>query len=65
VNLMVVIGNKDDNYVGNLQWSIHLRELGIPHELVVVPGAGHGIDWEIENTGNRIYNFINNGLTQK
>ena len=64
INLMVVIGNKDDNYVGNLQWSIHLRELGIPHELVVVPGAGHGINWKIENTGKHINLFIKNGLTQ-
>jgi enterochelin esterase-like enzyme len=62
LNLMVVIGDKDDNYIGNLQWSIHLRELGIPHQLVVVPGAGHGVNWSIENTGTRIYNFIAKGL---
>lgn len=65
VNLMAVIGNKDDNYVGNLQWSIHLQELGIKHELIVVPGAGHGIDWSIEGTDTRIYNFIKSGLTSK
>ena len=64
VHLMVVIGNKDDNYAGNLQWSIHLKELGIIHELVVVPGTGHGINWKIENTDHRIYNFIKTGLTQ-
>ncbi|MCB1121931.1 MAG: prolyl oligopeptidase family serine peptidase [Verrucomicrobiae bacterium] len=64
VNLMIVIGDKDDNYVGNLQWSIHLKELGIPHQLVVVPGAGHGVNWSIEHTDTRIYNFIRNGLTQ-
>lgn len=63
VNLMVVIGNEDDNYVGNLQWSIHLQELGIEHELVVVPGTGHGINWSIENTDTRIYQFITNGIT--
>ena len=62
VNLMVVIGNKDDNYVGNLEYSIHLKNLGIKHELIVVPGAGHGISWGIENTDIRIYNFIANGL---
>ena len=62
INLMAVIGNKDDNYVGNLQWSIHLQELGIKHELIVVPGAGHGIDWSIENTDTRIYNFIRTSL---
>lgn len=59
---MVVIGDKDDNYVGNLQWSIHLRGLGIPHQLVVVPGAGHGVNWNIENTVTRINHFIANGL---
>jgi enterochelin esterase-like enzyme len=64
VNLMVVIGNQDDNYVGNLQWSIHLQELGIKHELIVVPGTGHGIDWSIENTDTRIYNFLTHGLKQ-
>jgi enterochelin esterase-like enzyme len=62
VNLMVVIGNKDANYVGNLEWSIHLQNLNIKHELVVVPGTGHGIDWSIENTDTRIYNFITDSL---
>ena len=62
VKLMVVIGDQDDNYAGNLQWAIHLRELGIHHELVVVPGTGHGIKWSIENTDTRIYNFITNSL---
>ena len=65
INLMAVIGTKDDNYIGNLQWSIHLQELGIKHELVVVPGTGHGIDWSIENTDTRIYHFIKSGLTTK
>ena len=59
---MVVIGNKDANYIGNLEWSIHLQNLNIKHELVVVPGTGHGIDWSIEITDTRIYDFISNSL---
>lgn len=63
VRLMVVIGNEDDNYLGNLDWSMHLHALKIPHELVVVPGTGHGIKWSIEGTDERIYRFITNSLT--
>ena len=43
IYLMVVIGNRDDNTVGNLEWSIHLQNLGMERELIVIPGSGHGI----------------------
>ncbi len=62
VNLMIVIGDEDGNYVGNLQWSIFLRELGINHELMVVPGTGHGIDFDIENSRNRVWRWLADGL---
>ncbi|MCZ6674558.1 MAG: prolyl oligopeptidase family serine peptidase, partial [Verrucomicrobia bacterium] len=62
VRLMVVIGNQDDNYIGNLQWCAHLKSLKIEHDLVVVPGTGHGINWSIQNTDTRIYDFITDSL---
>jgi enterochelin esterase-like enzyme len=62
VNLMVVIGNEDDNYPGNLIWCARLAELGIKHELMVVPGTGHGVDFDIEGSRERVWRFISNGL---
>ena len=61
-DLMVVIGYDDFGYVGNLQWSIHLKKLKIDHQLVVVPKGKHGLDWKLDNTDERIYRFIANGL---
>lgn len=55
---MVVVGNEDVNYPANLEWCMHLSRLKIAHDLVVVPGAGHGIDWEIKDTDRRVFDFI-------
>jgi len=62
VRLLVVVGNKDANYGPNLDWCAHLARLKIAHDLVVVPGAGHGIDWTIQHTDRRIFDFIAEGL---
>ena len=62
VHLMVVIGNEDDNYQGNLIWCAKLAELAIKHELMVVPGTGHGVDFEIEGSRERVWRFMSNGL---
>lgn len=62
VRLMVVVGNRDANYPANLEWCLHLTRLKIAHELVVVPGAGHGIDWRIKDTDRRIFDFMAEGL---
>ena len=62
VRLLVVVGDKDSNYQPNLDWCAHLAKLNITHELVIVPGAGHGIDWKIQNTDRRIFDFIAESL---
>lgn len=62
VRLMVVVGDKDSNYQPNLDWCAHLTKLKIPHELIVVPGAGHGIDLKIQNTDRRVFGFIADSL---
>jgi len=62
IRLMIVVGDKDGNYQANLDWDAHLTKLQIPHELVVVPGAGHGIDWKIRDTNLRIFAFIADSL---
>jgi len=64
IRLMVVDGSKDPNYVANLEWCTHLAKLKIPHELIIVPGAGHGIDLKIQNTDRRVFDFITESLTQ-
>lgn len=62
VRLMVVVGNQDGNYPANLEWCMHLSRLRIVHDLVVVPGAGHGLDWKIKDTDRRIFDFIAEGV---
>ncbi len=62
VNLMIVVGDEDENYPGNLQWCIELNRLGINHQLVVVPGTGHNVDYNIESTRERIWHFMATGI---
>lgn len=63
VRLMVVVGNQDDNYPGNLVWCAKLAELGIEHELMVVPGTGHGVNFDIENSRARVWRFMAAGMS--
>ncbi|MDP3072874.1 MAG: prolyl oligopeptidase family serine peptidase [Opitutaceae bacterium] len=62
VRLMVVVGNKDANYAPNLEWCAHLAKLKIPHELIVVPDSGHGINMKTHHTERRVWDFIAAGL---
>lgn len=60
--LMVVVGDKDANYGPNLEWCAHLARLKIPHELIVVPGSGHGINLKTNETDRRVFAFIADGV---
>ena len=67
IRLMVVVGDDSRNYPGTLKWVLHLTDLNIPHQLVVVPGIPHsglgtGNGWQVEHTGERIYRFLAEGL---
>ena len=65
VSLMVVVGNEDENYPGNLVWCAQLAEWGIEHELMVVPGTGHGVSFDIENSRERVWRFMSQGLDRE
>ena len=41
VDILVVVGTKDQNYEANLEWMAHLTKLGIPHQKIVVPDTPH------------------------
>ena len=41
LKILVHVGDKGFNYQNNLQWMEYLRSLGIEHQKVIVPGAGH------------------------
>ncbi|MEZ5393187.1 MAG: alpha/beta hydrolase-fold protein [Bryobacterales bacterium] len=41
VNILVVVGTKDQNYQPNLDWMAHLTDLGIPFERIIVPDTPH------------------------
>ena len=41
VNILVVVGTKDQNYDANLDWMAHLAGLGIEHEKIVIPDTPH------------------------
>jgi endo-1,4-beta-xylanase len=41
LKILVHVGDKGFNYQNNLQWMEHLSQLGIQHQKVVVPDAGH------------------------
>ncbi len=62
IRLMAVVGNQDGNYIGNLEWCAHLARLKIDHELVVIPGTGHAIDWKIKDSDRRVRDFIAESL---
>ncbi len=64
IRFMNVIGDQDANYPGNLGFHEHLKKLGIEHEFVVVKGAGHGIDFSVDNVGDRILSFQTESFRQ-
>lgn len=35
-----------------------LTELRIEYELMVVPGTGHGVNFDIENSRERVWRFM-------
>ncbi|MES2692698.1 MAG: alpha/beta hydrolase-fold protein [Verrucomicrobiota bacterium] len=39
--LMVLVGDQDENMKGNVEWSAHLKRLGLEHVFITVPGVGH------------------------
>ncbi len=57
LKVLVVVGDKDFNYEGNLEWMEHLKALGIPFEKRIVPGAGHSYREVYEKAGLEIMNF--------
>lgn len=62
VRLFVLVGNQDANYAPNLEWCVHLARLKIPHELMIAPDAGHGIDLQRHDPGRRVFAFIAHGF---
>ena len=45
--VLLVQGDKDPLIAGSTEYIERLKEIGVPHEYVVVPGAPHGIEnWE-------------------
>ena len=41
LKILVHVGDKGFNYENNLEWMKHLTSLGIEHQKIIVPGAGH------------------------
>lgn len=41
VNILVVVGTRDQNYRANLDWTAHLSKLGIPYGRIIVPDTPH------------------------
>ncbi|MEW4490788.1 alpha/beta hydrolase-fold protein [Thalassoglobus sp. JC818] len=57
VKIFVAVGGDDDNAEGNREWSQHLKELGIEHTFVVVPGVPHSSKKMYEKIGPDILKF--------
>jgi len=57
LKILVHVGDKGFNYQNNLQWMEHLDSLGIKHQKVIVPGAGHSANDIYEQKGLNIMKF--------
>ena len=57
LNVLVVVGDQDFNYEGNLEWMEHLKSLQIPFEKRIVADAGHNYKQVYESAGLEIMNF--------
>lgn len=57
LRILVAVGSKDFNYEGNLDWSAHLKALGIPHELKIAGDAPHSASACYENLGDAVMLF--------
>ena len=57
LNILIHVGDKGFNYQNNLQWMEHLTSLGIEHQKLIVPGAGHSAKQIYESNGLDIMKF--------
>jgi endo-1,4-beta-xylanase len=57
VHILVVVGNQDKNYQGNLDWMAHLTRLGIPFEKIIVPDTPHNAKMVYEKRGLDVMRF--------
>lgn len=57
LNILVHVGDKGFNYQNNLQWMEHLTSLGIEHQKLIIPGAGHSAKQIYEKNGLDIMKF--------
>lgn len=57
LSIFIAVGTEDFNHQANREWSAHLTELGIDHQLVTVPGIPHSSQKLYEKIGEQIMNF--------
>jgi len=57
LNILVVVGDKDQNYEANLEWMEHLKSLEIPFEKRIVADAPHSSKVVYEKAGLEVMNF--------
>ncbi len=67
LKILVHVGDKGFNYENNLAWMEHLQSLGIEHDKIIVPGAGHSAAQIYADRGLDIMKFhaTNFGLMGK
>ena len=57
LRVFIAVGDEDFNYEANKEWSQYLKELGIEHEFVIVPGVPHSSQKMYEKIGKQIVQF--------
>ena len=62
IQLLVVVGTKDQNYDGNLDWMWHLDSLGIKYEKIIIPDVGHDFVAIYDRVGDQVFKFQSNNL---
>ncbi len=62
VRLRIVVGERDEMYPPNREFSSHLSQLRIPHDFVVMPGVGHNPLALFRAYGNENWSFYQAAL---
>lgn len=65
LKILVHVGDKGFNYQNNLSWMAHLKELGIEHRKIIVPGAGHSAKQIYQKSGKEIMEFHTRNFANK
>lgn len=60
--ILVVVGTKDANYDGTLDWMRHLDSLDIKYEKIIIPDVGHDYLAIYDTVGDQVFKFNSNNL---